>query len=184
MAVAPSRMERIRAIHEAFLALLWIAKRQFSQRLQPFGLTPPQFITLAALTAHKQACTMSDLTSGTFQDAPTVTGITDRLVKMNLVERTRSEADRRVVLVQATPAGIDLVRQVEAQTLHDDEYSYEPMSDEELAIYEQLLKRTLQAHLGSMTSRQDGNLEAELEKLCLFNNDPIHYAKLKDGKIV
>jgi hypothetical protein len=102
---------------------------------------------------------------------------------MDLVERTRSETDRRVVLVQATPAGIELVRQVEAQTLHDNEFCYGPMSDEELDVFEQFLKHILRAHLGRMTSRQDADVDAELEKLHLFKSDPIHYAKLEDNKV-
>ncbi len=179
---APSRTERIKAIHDAFIGLMWIAKRQFAHRLQAFGLTPPQFITLANLAAHKQTCTMSDLTNVTFQDAPTVTGIMDRLVKMKLVERTRSETDRRVVLVQATPAGVDLVNQVEEQSLCDAEISYAAMSDEELALFEQLLKHILRAHLARFTPRSDADLEAELEKLRLFKKDPIHFVKLENSE--
>lgn len=180
---APSRKEQIKAIHDAFIGLMWVAKRQFAQRLQAFGLTPPQFITLAALATHKQACTMSDLTNATFQDAPTVTGIMDRLVKTNLVERTRSETDRRVVLVQATPTGVDLVKQVEAQTLHEAETSYAAMSDDELALFEQLLKHILRTHLSRVTSRQDADLDAELERFRLFKSDPIHFAKLESNKM-
>ena len=101
-----SREKRIKALKEAFHTLLWIATRQFSQQLQSFGLTYPQFVTLASLAAHKQACTMRDLTNVTFQDPPTMTGIVDRLVRMNLVQRTRSELDRRVVLVRATETGL------------------------------------------------------------------------------
>jgi DNA-binding MarR family transcriptional regulator len=182
-APGPSRAERIKAIHDAFIGLMWVAKRQFAQRLQAFGLTPPQFMTLTALATHKQTCTMSDLTNATFQDAPTVTGIMDRLVKMNLVERTRSETDRRVVLVQATPAGVDLVKQVETQTLYETETSYAAMSDEELAHFEQLLKHILRTHLIRVTSRQDPDLDAEIEKLRLFKSDPIHFAKLESNKI-
>ena len=79
-----TREERIKTLKNAFHALMWIAMRQFSQRLQSFGLTHPQFITLASLTAHEQACTMRDLTNVTFQDPPTMTGIVDRLVKIKL----------------------------------------------------------------------------------------------------
>ena len=81
-----SRQERVRAIKDAFHYLTWVAMRQLSQQLQPFGLTFPQFIVLAALAAHQQACTMRDLTNATFEDPPTMTGIIDRLVKMKLVK--------------------------------------------------------------------------------------------------
>lgn len=50
---------------------------------------------------------------------PTVTGIVERMVEKDLVERLRDDADRRLVKVGATPAGrqtveeIDLVRRRE-----------------------------------------------------------------------
>jgi DNA-binding MarR family transcriptional regulator len=181
--IAPTREERIRAIHDAFIALIWISKRQFAHRLQTFGLTHPQFITLATLSAHREACTMSDLINVTFQDAPTMTGVIDRLLKMGLVKRTRSETDRRVVLVQATQAGIDLVKQVEEQTLHNAATGFASLSDDELAAFEQLLRYILRIFMGPSRSSSEADLDAELEKLRLFGRDPIHYAQLEKDKV-
>jgi len=181
--LAPSREERIKAIHDAFIALMWISKRQFAHRLQAFGLTIPQFMTLATLTAHKEACTMSDLINVTFQDAPTMTGVIDRLLKMQLVERTRSETDRRVVLVQVAPTGIDLVKQIEEQTLCDTTSGFATLTDEDLTALEQLLRYMLRMLIGRYTSSADADLDAEIEKLRLFKHDPIHYAKLENDKM-
>lgn len=177
--LAPSREERVKTIHDAFIALMWISKRQFGHRLQAFGLTQPQFMTLASLTVHQDACTMSDLINVTFQDAPTMTGIIDRLVKMKLVERTRTEMDRRVVLVQATPAGVELVKQIEAETLCDAATGFAGLTDEELSVLEQLLHFVLRMHLRRTLSSPEADLEAEVEKLKLFGRDLIHYAKLE-----
>ncbi len=181
--LALTRAERIKAIHDAFIALMWISKRQFAQRLQAFGLTHPQFITLATLTAHKEACTMSDLINVTFQDAPTMTGVIDRLVKMALVERTRSQMDRRVVLVQATPAGVELVKQIEEATLHDAATGFASLTDEDLTAMEQLLGYIFRMHIGRYTSLSGVDLDAEIEKLRLFWRDPIHSAKLENLKL-
>lgn len=178
--LGPSREERIKTIHDAFIALMWISKRQFAHRLQAFGLTHPQFMTLATLTAHKEACTMSDLINVTFQDAPTMTGIIDRLVKIKLVERTRSEIDRRVVLVQASPAGVELVKQIEEKTLHDTASGFAKLTDDDLNALEQLLRYILRMQIGRYTSLSAAELDAELEKLRLFSRDPIHYAKLEN----
>lgn len=177
-----SREERIRAIKEAFHFLLWVAVRQFSHLLQPFGLTFPQFFALAALAAHKQTCTMRDLTSVTFQDPPTMTGIVDRLVKMKLVQRTRSETDRRVVLVQASPTGIDLVYQIKEKTMQDALSGYATFTDDELTMLEQLLRYKLQTYIGRYRSLQDGELEIEIEKLKNFMRDPIGHMKMEDKK--
>ncbi|MBE7551535.1 MAG: MarR family transcriptional regulator [Anaerolineales bacterium] len=161
------------------MALMWISKRQFAHRLQKFGLTHPQFMTLATLTAHAEACTMRDLINVMFQDAPTMTGVIDRLVKMKLVERTRSEVDRRVVLVKATPAGSELARQIEEQTLCDAEIGFAKLTDEDLSALEQLLRYILRMQIGRFTSLSDADLDAEIEKLRRFRRDPIHYARLE-----
>jgi DNA-binding MarR family transcriptional regulator len=175
-----TREERIKILKNAFHALMWIAMRHFSQKLQSFGLTHPQFIALASLTAHKQACTMRDLTNVTFQDPPTMTGIVDRLVKMKLVERTRSETDRRVVLVQATPAAMELVEQINEETMQDELSLYCDLTDDDLSALEQLLKSKIRLYVGGYRSLRDEELDSEIERLQDFMSDPIYYAKLED----
>ncbi len=177
-----SKKERIKRIHNSFVALTLIAKRRFAQRLQSFGVTQPQFSTLAALAAHQKACTMSDLTNVTFQDAPTMTGIINRLVKMELVQRTRSETDRRVVLVQIAPAGGELVKQIEEKTFHDDFIGYAALTDDDLTALEQLLRYLLRMYIGQYKSLENDYLDAEIEKLQHFMSDPIHHMKLEDNK--
>jgi len=172
-AVAVSREVRIKRIHEAFIRLMWLATRQFSQKLQHFGLTLPQFVALASLAAHKQTCTMSDLTRVTFQDPPTLTGVIDRLVKMELVERSRSESDRRVVLVQASPAGIQLVRRVVEDTRDDDITGCTSLADEDLAAFERLLEYIFRMHMQQRHASGDADWNAEIEKLRLFLRDPV-----------
>jgi DNA-binding MarR family transcriptional regulator len=159
---------------------MWVATRHFSQQLQSFGLTHPQFITLAALAAHQEPCTMRDLTDFTFQDPPTMTGIVDRLVKMELVQRSRSQADRRVVLVRATPAGMELVERIKSETMQDDLSGYAALSDQELAHLEQLLAYLIRMHVGRFKSLADSELDAEIERLSKFMSDPIYYMKLEN----
>ncbi|MBN1991263.1 MAG: MarR family transcriptional regulator [Anaerolineae bacterium] len=182
MTISISREERIRAIKDSFHYLMWVALRQLTHLLQPFGLTFPQYITLASLAAHQQACPMRDLTNVTFQDPPTMTGIIDRLVKMELVQRSRSEVDRRIVLVEATPAGMNLVKRINAEMVQDALTGYARLSDDELAMLEQLFTHKLRMHVGRYKSLAADEWDAEIEKLRRFVSDPIHYAKLEDGK--
>ncbi|MGQ9501644.1 MAG: MarR family winged helix-turn-helix transcriptional regulator [Anaerolineae bacterium] len=142
-----SRAERLRRISATFVLLMWIAMRRFWQLLQTFGLTPPQFMVLFALVRARAPRSMNDLTDITFQDAPTMTGIIDRLEKAGLVERTRSTTDRRVVLVQATPAGMILLKQVGEKLLDDDMAGCSVLTDEELADIEALFQEIFRIHL-------------------------------------
>ena len=183
MPTSRTREEQIKTIKDIFVSLMWIAARQFSHRLQAFGLTHPQFIVLVSLAAHKQACTMRDLTNVTFQDPPTMTGIIDRLVRMKLVQRTRSESDRRVVLVEATSAGMELVKRVKEESMQEDIRGYTAFSDDDLSALEQSLRYLLRMYVGQFASLQGAELDAEIEKLQNFSHDPIRYMKSKDEKV-
>ncbi|MCS7260105.1 MAG: MarR family transcriptional regulator [Anaerolineae bacterium] len=145
--VSISRAERLRRISATFAVLMWIAMRRFWQLLQLFGLTPAQFMVLFALVRARAPRAMNDLTDITLQDAPTMTGIIDRLEKAGLVERTRSTTDRRVVLVQATPAGVALFKQVSEKLLDDDLAGCSILTDEELADTEALFQEIFRIHL-------------------------------------
>ncbi len=80
------------------------------QLVSTYGLTGPQLVCLRALAgtgplaASHLAKTMS-LSQGT------VTGIIDRLVARQLVNRDRKDADRRVVTLELSAAGRALVAQ-------------------------------------------------------------------------
>ena len=184
MSVTQTRQEQVKQIHDAFMLLMRVSKRWFVQRLQTYNLTVPQFITLAALAAHNNVCTMSDLTNVTFQDPPTMTGVIDRLVKTGLVERTRSQTDRRVVLVQPTQTGIDLVNRIEEEMMQESTTGYEMMADDELDTLEHLLKRLVRIHLGQYMSLNGSALDAEIAKLEQFTKDPIAYTKLEQEQVV
>ena len=112
-----------------------------------------------------------------------MTGIIDRLVKMKLVRRTRSEHDRRVVLVEATPGGVELINQIREESMQEDMKGYAKFSDDDLSTLEQSLRYLLRMHVGQYMSLQGAALDAEIEKLQNFRNDPIHYMKSNDEKV-
>ena len=177
-----SREERIRGIKDTFHYLMWASMRHLTQLLQPFGLTFPQYIVLAALASHQQACTMRDLTSATFEDPPTMTGIVDRLVRMGLVKRARSEADRRVVLVEVTEKGNTLFSHVDGAITQDELNGYERLSDDDLNSLEQLFQYKLRMRVGQDQTVSEADLDCEIEKLREFFKDPIQYTKVEKTK--
>lgn len=183
LAVDINRSEQLKRIHSSFMLLMHISKRWFAQRLQTYNLTLPQFVALASLVGHKEPCTMSDLTSVTFHDAPTMTGVIDRLVKMKLVQRTRSETDRRVVLVAATQAGVDLVEDIETNVFNEMSKGYEPLTETQLVDLEHILHTMLRVHLMQQSAIESSQLDAEIEKMQLFIQDPINFIKSENGKL-
>jgi DNA-binding MarR family transcriptional regulator len=176
-----SRQARIKALGELFLSIIWIGYRQMVQRLQSHGLTHPQFITLASLVAHKSPATMRELSGVTMQDAPTMTGIVDRLVKMGLVVRTRDEKDRRLVLVAATPAGQALKKTVEQDLASDDVQGWAALSDDYLDRLEEMLDLMLAGCLHRANLAPTADVDTIKQHMRQFTNDPIDFMKMLDS---
>jgi DNA-binding MarR family transcriptional regulator len=84
----------------------------------------------------------------------TVTGVLDRLEKRGLVERSRSDSDRRRVLVRLTEAGFSVLG--EAPSLLQDEFV---ARFQMLAAWEQTLILSSLQRVASMMGAED--LEAE-----------------------
>jgi len=155
------------------------------QRLQKYDLTHPQFITLASLVAHGQAVSMRELSEVTFQDAPSMTRIVDRLVKVGWVRRTRTQQDRRVVLVEATITGKGLIETIQCDQDQEDALGFSVMSDAELTKVEELLDHILIAHMKQMNKDSPVDMESVKQKLRGFARDPIGFIRIykenKDG---
>lgn len=66
------------------------------------GITPTQGVVLGILSGQEQMM-MSELSRKMGLNNSTVSGIIDRLEKQDLVERLRSEEDKRVVYIKLTP---------------------------------------------------------------------------------
>ena len=75
--------------------------------LQTYGLTSPQLATLREIMAGKNVST-GTLAAALHLSQPTVTGILTRLEQRGLIERERSEDDRRSVLATVTEMGREL----------------------------------------------------------------------------
>lgn len=104
----------VEAIERAIMQIGWLSQRQFMQLLddERFKVTLPQFYTLLHLHQSAGECKMSDLAESTHQSAASLTGIVDRLLEKQLVERTRHERDRRQVMVVVTPRGSALIAEI------------------------------------------------------------------------
>ena len=74
------------------------------------NITSSQFVTLMAMF-HQGRCTMGQLSSGLRVRMPTVTGLIDRLIKLDMVERVAGQQDRRKVFVELSPKGRSLIKE-------------------------------------------------------------------------
>ncbi|MGS2723145.1 MarR family winged helix-turn-helix transcriptional regulator [Porticoccus sp. GXU_MW_L64] len=83
----------------------------FREIFAQFGITEQQWRILRVLWEVEQ-CSMLELSRKTLIPAPSMVGIIDRLARDGLVQRVRSESDRRVVYIRVTTEGKGLEDQV------------------------------------------------------------------------
>ena len=87
-------------------------------RAGDWDMTMAQMRALMAV-GHESGCTMSELASRLGIGVSAATGLVDRLVERGALERESDPADRRVVRVRMSPAGIRAGREFyAAQILH------------------------------------------------------------------
>ena len=105
-------MTRDAAISETMQSLRRIIKslQDYSQTVYShFGITGPQLWVLKTLHQNG-SLSLGELSKGMYLNPSTITGVVDRLEKKGFVLRDRNEIDRRVVKVQLTPKGTELVK--------------------------------------------------------------------------
>ena len=91
----------------------WIDRRQrhMVAKLHNCPQSPAQLHVLGVL-AESGPGTVSSLAARLGISAPSTSAVVDRMVEAGLVERTRSEEDRRVVSVTISPSGREVIEQV------------------------------------------------------------------------
>lgn len=104
-------------LDEMFIMMMRFTKQQLlGESIHGTVITPPQFGLLIHCVCEPK--TMKTLSESMGLTHGAVTGLVDRLHKLGLVERERSEEDRRVVHVVVTPAGQELLQRIN-QRRHD-----------------------------------------------------------------
>jgi MarR family transcriptional regulator, organic hydroperoxide resistance regulator len=103
---------------EAFLSLLRTAdtlETRVEAKLKEFGLSGTQYNALRILRgAGPEGLPCSEIGERMITHDPDITRLLDRLQKRGLAERARDKQDRRVICGKITPAGLKLLRDMDA----------------------------------------------------------------------
>ncbi|AEB76088.1 MarR family winged helix-turn-helix transcriptional regulator [Clostridium botulinum] len=112
-----------------------------TEELKNIGLTVPQ-ITAIKFIAHRKKVTSSELSEEMSITKATVSGIIDRLEKMNIIKRVRSKEDRRIVYIVFSDEGLNLAKDIKDIMNGCFENIFNNVSEEELV--------TIDNHLSSL----------------------------------
>lgn len=98
-------------ILEAIVYLYTESRRVTKELARQHGLTGPQVTALKLLEGFG-TLSLSELGARMSAKSSTVTGLVDRMERDGLVRRRRSREDRRVIHLEATPAGARIAAEV------------------------------------------------------------------------
>jgi MarR family transcriptional regulator, organic hydroperoxide resistance regulator len=116
--------------------------RKFSDRLEPFGLTPFHWLVLCCLW-QEDGLPTSAIGEKLQQVGGTLTGVLDRMEERGFVRRERDPLDRRICRIWLTDAGLELEHTLPQITadLHAETWAGVAQSDREQ--FSRLLDRAI-----------------------------------------
>jgi DNA-binding MarR family transcriptional regulator len=129
---------------ETFLNLLrtagWL-EREVEDALRPAGLTQPQYNVLRILQgAGKDGLPCGEVGARMIARDPDMTRLLDRMEKRGLIQRSRSEKDRRVVRAYLAPEGAAALKALEKPVRDAIRRALEPLGEAKLAALTGLLE--------------------------------------------
>ena len=141
-------MQTAKQILHGYLRLYRSISEEYRGQFGTVTLTFPQTLVLSLLSAEGPM-PISELAKATGSANSTISGVLDRLEQMELIQRIRSEKDRRVVYVALTPHYEDVREEIESSVLRKFPDLIGRMSPEEieqiqtgLAVLEKALKHS------------------------------------------
>ena len=132
--------------HESVGYLIKLANqmllRNLDAQLQPYDLTAPQWVPLLVLS-NGHADTVAGCARKIGVDTGAMTRMLDRLEAKGFARRSRSEGDRRVVNVELTKAGREIVKLIPPTICRVLNRHLRGFSEEEFETFKDLLRRFL-----------------------------------------
>lgn len=109
---------RVEELAQYLLLLRKMQDTSGAEFLTSLGGLSLQEVNVLNIIGDHEPCIMSDIAKHAVLSLSSVTVIVDKLVKANLVERVRSEEDRRIVRGSLTLEG-KKIYQIQIQHMHD-----------------------------------------------------------------
>jgi DNA-binding MarR family transcriptional regulator len=123
---------------------------RFDRLFREHALTPSQYNVLRILRGAGKPLPILEIAERTITVVPGITGLIDRLEKVELVRRERSTEDRRVIYVCITEKATELLARIDEplQALHRDLAA--PLTKDEFGELNRLLEKLRQGCAGKV----------------------------------
>ena len=132
--------EQQRCIANIMYTTGWI-RNIVNDSLKPYGLSSQQFNILRILRGADNWVAMTDIKELMVEKAPNTTRLVDKLLDKGLLERKRSEEDRRVVYAHISKKGLELLAKIDANENPKDVVFMSNLSTEDAKLVSNILDK-------------------------------------------
>lgn len=127
-----------------------IAVALFMTETKDYDVTPVQYAALLAVSLHP-GIDQTALVNIIAFDRSTIGGVVGRLVAKRLVKRTKGERDGRTKMLKVTPAGEQLLSEIEPRVRAAQRHILAPLTPSERTEFTKMLRKLV--HLNNEHSR-------------------------------
>lgn len=114
---------------------------QVIEFLKPYQISLQQFNILRILRGADDWVSMNQIRELMIDKFPNTTRLSDKLLDKGLIERKRSEVDRRTVYLSITPKGLDLLKAIDNDENTDYLNCMDRITEEEAKQFSEILDK-------------------------------------------
>ena len=133
------KSEQQKAIVNIRITSNFIGSKQH-QLMSKFDLSMAQFNVLRILRGAKTHLSVHVVKERMIEKSPNTTRLMDKLIEKELIIRTRCENDKRIVFVEISEKGLELLLQID-QKLEEENFISKGLSDDEAERLNELLDK-------------------------------------------
>ena len=106
--------EKVKALINIKYTANWLNSKEI-EFFKPYGISPQQYNILRILRGAKEAIKVQLVKERMIERSPNATRLMDKLLDKNLINRYRCEHDRRVVYIEITNSGLELLSKIDKE---------------------------------------------------------------------
>jgi len=128
---------KVKAMLNIVYTANWITSHQ-NEFFKSFGISPQQYNILRILKGAGEALKVQIIKERMIERAPNATRLMDKLCAKELIKRHNCETDRRVVYVEITKKGLELLTVIKAKNIDN---LLDNLSEKEALVLSDLLDK-------------------------------------------
>ena len=109
---------KVKALLNLIYTANWINSKQ-NAFFKPFGISPQQYNILRILRGASEAIAVQTIKDRMLERSPNATRLMDKMCSKKLINRVPCPGDRRVVHIEITEAGLQLLKSIDKEIKDD-----------------------------------------------------------------